>query len=56
MSKTISKWVIVDDCEYFIAKCPRCGRVEDSRLIWKFRKCPDCKSILITKKQSREVR
>ena len=27
------EWVIVDDCEQFIAKCSVCGRIEDSRLV-----------------------
>ncbi len=26
-------WIIVDDCEKFIAKCSECGRIEDSRMI-----------------------
>jgi len=26
-------WIIIDDCEYFIAKCSECGRREDSRMI-----------------------
>ena len=27
------KWIIVDDCEHFMAKCSVCGRIEDSRLV-----------------------
>ena len=27
------KWIIVDDCEQFIAKCSVCGRIEDSRMV-----------------------
>ena len=27
------EWIIVDDCEQFIAKCSVCGRVEDSRKV-----------------------
>lgn len=27
------KWIIVDDCEQFIAKCSICGRIEDSRMV-----------------------
>ena len=26
-------WIIIDDCEHFIAKCSECGRREDSRMI-----------------------
>ena len=27
------EWIIIDDCEHFIAKCSQCGRLEDSRKI-----------------------
>lgn len=27
------EWIIVDDCEQFIAKCSVCGRIEDSRMV-----------------------
>lgn len=26
-------WIIIDDCEKFIAKCSECGEVVDSRMI-----------------------
>lgn len=26
-------WIIIDDCEQFIAKCSICGRIEDSRMV-----------------------
>lgn len=32
-------WIIVDDCERFIAKCSECGRIEDSRMINKYPYC-----------------
>lgn len=32
-------WIIVDDCEHFIAKCSECGRIEDSRMINKYPYC-----------------
>ena len=32
-------WIIVDDCEKFIAKCSKCGRIEDSRMISKYPYC-----------------
>lgn len=32
-------WIIVDDCEKFIAKCSVCGRVEDSRMVHKYPYC-----------------
>ena len=35
----IGKWIIVDDCEHFIAKCSECGRIEDSRMINKYPYC-----------------
>ena len=35
----IGGWIIIDDCEKFIAKCSKCGRVIDSRLISKFPYC-----------------
>jgi len=33
------KWIIIDDCEKFIAKCSECGQVEDSRMISKYPYC-----------------
>lgn len=27
------RWVVEDDCEHFIARCSKCGRTEDSRMI-----------------------
>lgn len=33
------RWIIVDDCEKFIAKCSECGRIEDSRMISKYPYC-----------------
>ena len=35
----IGKWIIIDDCEHFIAKCSECGRIEDSRMINKYPYC-----------------
>lgn len=35
----IGHWIIVDDCERFIAKCSECGRIEDSRMISKYPYC-----------------
>ena len=35
----MGKWLIVDDCERFIAKCSECGRVEDSRMINNYPYC-----------------
>lgn len=32
-------WIIIDDCEQFIAKCSKCGRIEDSRMISKYPYC-----------------
>ena len=32
-------WIILDDCEQFIAKCSKCGRIEDSRMISKYTYC-----------------
>ena len=32
-------WIIIDDCERFIAKCSECGRIEDSRMINKYPHC-----------------
>ena len=33
------KWIVIDDCEQFIAKCSECGRLYDSRLISKYPYC-----------------
>lgn len=35
----MGRWIIVDDCEKFIAKCSECGRIEDSRMISKYHYC-----------------
>lgn len=35
----MGKWIIIDDCEQFIAKCSECGRIEDSRMISKYPYC-----------------
>ena len=32
-------WIIIDDCEKFIAKCSECGQIEDSRMIGKYAYC-----------------
>ena len=37
-SKT-GHWIIIDDCEKFIAKCSECGQIEDSRIIGKYAYC-----------------
>ena len=35
----IGHWIIIDDCEKFIAKCSECGQIEDSRMIGKYAYC-----------------
>jgi len=35
----VGRWILVDDCERFIAKCSECGRTEDSRMIYKYPFC-----------------
>ena len=35
----VGHWIIIDDCEKFIAKCSVCGRIEDSRRVHKYRYC-----------------
>ena len=37
--RQMGKWIIIDDCERFIAKCSECGRIEDSRMINKYPYC-----------------
>ena len=32
-------WIIIDDCEQFLAKCSECGRIEDIRMISKYPYC-----------------
>lgn len=32
-------WIIIDDCEQFIAKCSECGEIVDSRMISKYPYC-----------------
>lgn len=34
------EWIIVDDCENFIAKCNKCNKIIDSRCLKP--KCPYC--------------
>lgn len=33
------KWIIIDDCELFMAKCSECGEIVDSRMINKYPYC-----------------
>ena len=33
------KWIIVDDCEKFIARCSICGRILDSRMVKNYPFC-----------------
>lgn len=32
-------WIIIDDCELFMAKCSKCGEIVDSRMINKYPYC-----------------
>ena len=44
-TKEVEKtWIIVDDCEYFVAKCPVCGRIVDSRSLPPV--CPRCRAMM----------
>lgn len=36
------KWIIIDDCEKFIARCSVCGRILDSRMVKYYPFCPNC--------------
>ncbi len=43
MDKQLSAhWIIVEDCEPFIAKCSACGHIEDSRLVDRIPRCSKC--------------
>lgn len=46
-------WIIIDDCERFIAKCSECGRIEDSRMISKYSYC-HCGAKMIDTQESEE--
>ena len=35
-------WIIIDDCEKFMAKCSECGKIVDSRMTSKYLYCPNC--------------
>ena len=35
----IGRWIIIDDCELFMAKCSKCGEIVDSRMISKYPYC-----------------
>ena len=52
-SKT-GHWIIVDDCEKFIAKCSECGQIEDSRMISKYPYC-HCGARMVEPQESEEV-
>lgn len=41
------KWIIIDDCEQFIAKCSICSKTQDSRKINEFEFCPNCGSSML---------
>jgi hypothetical protein len=43
-------WIIIDDCEKFIAKCSECGRIEDSRMISKYPYC-HCGARMVDKQE-----
>lgn len=32
-------WIIIDDCELFMAKCSECGEIVDSRMMHKYPYC-----------------
>lgn len=38
----VGHWKIIDDTERFIAECSRCGCVEDSRMVYRYRYCCHC--------------
>ena len=42
----IGEWIIIDDCEKFIARCSICGKAVDSRCTTET--CPSCKSKMIS--------
>jgi len=46
-------WIIIDDCEKFIAKCSECGRIEDSRMISKYPYC-HCGARMVEPQESEE--
>lgn len=48
------KWIVIDDCEQFIAKCSECGRLYDSRLISKYPYC-HCGAKMFDPQESEEV-
>jgi hypothetical protein len=47
-------WIIIDDCEKFIAKCSECGQIEDSRMIGKYAYC-HCGAKMVEPQESEEV-
>ena len=47
-------WIIIDDCEKFIAKCSECGRIEDSRMISKYSYC-HCGARMVEPQESEEI-
>lgn len=39
MQEPTGHWIIIDDCELFMAKCSECGEVVDSRMINDYSYC-----------------
>lgn len=46
-------WIIIDDCELFMAKCSECGEIVDSRMISKYPYC-HCGAKMIEPQESEE--
>ena len=46
-------WIIIDDCELFMAKCSECGEIVDSRMISKYPYC-HCGARMVDPQESEE--
>lgn len=50
----IGHWIIIDDCELFMAKCSECGEIVDSRMISKYPYC-HCGAKMVDLQENEEV-
>ena len=47
-------WIIIDDCELFMAKCSECGEIVDSRMINKYPYC-HCGARMVESQEGEET-
>lgn len=50
----VGRWIIIDDCERFIAECSECGEVVDSRMVNKYPYCHCGAKMMEDKSENKE--